>query len=122
VFGTNAECEHAELSAIGRVIGAMSDAAAITTSCFFDAGHHRACLEVRSGFADVQKAKVILDRREAVQWAMNEAQEGDTVVLAGMGDEPHTPLGTEGALANDRELVCDALRHEPAMTQLRLAA
>jgi UDP-N-acetylmuramoyl-L-alanyl-D-glutamate--2,6-diaminopimelate ligase len=122
VFGTNAECDQAELSALGRVIGAMSDAAAITTGCFFDSGHHRACLEIRSGFADVRKAKVILDRREAIQWAMNEAQGGDTVVIAGMGDAPHTPLGTEGALANDRELVCDALRHEITTVAHRLAA
>jgi hypothetical protein len=39
-----------------------------------------------------------------------------------MGDAPHTPLGTEGALANDRELVCDALRHEITTVAHRLAA
>ena len=46
----------------------------------------------------MRKVQVILDRQEAIQWAMSEAQEGDTVVIAGMGEQPHTPLGPEGVL------------------------
>jgi len=122
VFGASDECDSSELPAIGRVIGAMSDAAAITNGCPAEFGSHRSCLEVRSGFADVRNVQVIIDRQKAIQWAMSEAREGDAVVIAGMGDRPHTPLGPEGALANDREIVRDALDSVPATVAHRMAA
>jgi UDP-N-acetylmuramoyl-L-alanyl-D-glutamate--2,6-diaminopimelate ligase len=122
VFGTCDETDLSDLPAIGRVIGAMSDKAAITTGAPHAASAHRSCLEVRSGFADIRKAQVILDRREAIRWALAEAQDGDVVLIAGMGETPHTPLDPAGALANDRELAQDALRNVPTPTTLRIAA
>lgn len=122
VFGANADCDSAESVAIGRVIGAMTDVAAITNGCPADLGSHRTCLEVRSGFADIQKVRVILDRQEAIQWALTEAREGDSVVVAGMGERPHTPLGSEGILANDYELVRTALLGDEVVAPLRIAA
>jgi UDP-N-acetylmuramoyl-L-alanyl-D-glutamate--2,6-diaminopimelate ligase len=122
VFGANDEGDASTWPAIGRVIGSLADAAAITHGRPRDFGSHRTCLEIRSGFADSARAQVILDRQEAIHWALSEAQEGDTVVIAGMGAEPHTPLGSEGALASDREVVENALRGAAACQPLRLAA
>jgi UDP-N-acetylmuramoyl-L-alanyl-D-glutamate--2,6-diaminopimelate ligase len=122
VFGTADDCDASQLPAIGRVIGAMSDAAAITNGGPADLGSHRTCLTVRSGFADTSKAQVILDRREAIQWALAEARDGDTVVIAGMGAVPHSPIGAEAALANDSEIVRDTLHSVPAPVALRIAA
>jgi UDP-N-acetylmuramyl tripeptide synthase len=79
-------------------------------------------MEVRSGFADITKAQVILDRQEAIQWALGEAQDGDVVLIAGMGEAPHTPIGPAGELANDSTLVREALRSVPFPATLRLAA
>jgi UDP-N-acetylmuramoyl-L-alanyl-D-glutamate--2,6-diaminopimelate ligase len=122
VFGASSDCESTELPAIGRVIGAMSDLAAITKGSPGEFGSHRSCLEVRTGFAELSKVQVILDRQEAIQWAIKEAREGDVVVIAGMGTEPHTPLGSEGALANDTEIVRETLRSVPAAVTHRMAA
>jgi UDP-N-acetylmuramoyl-L-alanyl-D-glutamate--2,6-diaminopimelate ligase len=122
VFGASSDCETTELPAIGRVIGAMSDLAAITKGSPGEFGSHRSCLEVRTGFAELSKVQVILDRQEAIQWAIKEAREGDVVVIAGMGTEPHTPLGSEGALANDTEIVRETLRSVPTAVTHRMAA
>lgn len=122
VFGAADNDSANELPAIGRVIGAMADAAAITNGHIAATGSHRSCLEVRSGFADLSKVQVILDRQEAIQWALCEAQEGDTVVIAGMGEEPHTPLGSAGVLVNDSDLVRAALHAIPTPVPHRLAA
>ena len=51
----------------GRRGGRHQQLARLTTS-------HRACMELRSGFADRRKARVILDRDEAIAWALREAQ------------------------------------------------
>jgi UDP-N-acetylmuramoyl-L-alanyl-D-glutamate--2,6-diaminopimelate ligase len=122
VFGTGDNCDRGDLPAIGRVIGSMSDMAAITTGLRDGLGAQRTCLEVRSGFADTRKAQVILDRQEAIRWALGEAEDGDVVLIAGMGEAPHTPVGPAGELANDRELVQESLRHVPVATTLRIAA
>ena len=100
----------------------MSDLAAITKGSPGEFGSHRSCLEVRTGFAELSKVQVILDRQGAIQWAIKEAREGDVVVIAGMGTEPHTPLGSEGALANDTEIVRETLRSVPAAVTHRMAA
>jgi UDP-N-acetylmuramoyl-L-alanyl-D-glutamate--2,6-diaminopimelate ligase len=122
VFGAGSYCDASESIAIGRVIGSMADVAAVTNGCPAELGSHRTCLEVRSGFADLGKVQLILDRQEAIQWAMTEAQSGDTVVIAGMGEQPHTPLGPEGVLANDSEIVRSALRDAATTAPVRLAA
>lgn len=122
VYGASVDCDPSESAAIGRVIGAMADVAAVTNGCPADEGSHRTCIEIRNGFADNRKARVILDRQEAIQWAMSEAQTGDTVVVAGMGEQPHTPIGPEGVLVNDSEIVRNALRGAESTVPLRLAA
>jgi UDP-N-acetylmuramoyl-L-alanyl-D-glutamate--2,6-diaminopimelate ligase len=122
VFGASDEIDRAELPAIGRVIGAMSDVAVITT-CSHLTDSHRSCLELRGGFADPRRAQIILDRGGAVRFALSQAQPGDTVVIAGMGERPHTPIDNQGGLANDCEIVRRALvelNHTPK--QHRLAA
>jgi len=122
VFGANCYSDASESIAIGRVIGTIADVAAVTNGCPAELGSHRTCLEVRSGFTDLAKVRVILDRQEAIQWALTEAQAGDTVVVAGMGEQPHSPLGSEGALVNDREIIRQALREVAPVMPHRLAA
>ena len=122
VFGAADNGDATERPAIGRVIGSFADTAAITHVAASEFGSHRTILEVRSGFADMSKVQIILDRQEAIHWALAEAQPGDTVLIAGMGAEPHSPLGSEGELANDREIVEHALRGMSIVRPLRLAA
>jgi UDP-N-acetylmuramoyl-L-alanyl-D-glutamate--2,6-diaminopimelate ligase len=122
VFGTRESFEDAQLRAAGRVIGAMSDIAVITTSGQNDGGH-RACIATHSGLADRRKARVILDRSEAIAWALNEAAAGDTVLIAGMGDRPHTPCDAAGTLIADGEIVRHLLNGNLLVgSQQRLAA
>lgn len=122
VFGASSYCDASESIAIGRVIGSIADTAAVTNGCPAELGSHRTVLEVRSGFTDLKKVQVILDRQEAILWAMTNAQAGDTVVIAGMGEQPHSPLGPEGALVNDCEIIRQALREAATPIPQRLAA
>lgn len=123
IFGAHDDCDRTELPAIGRVMGAMSDVAVVTKGGGQD-GSHRACLEVRSGFADPGKPRVIIDRAEAIAWALADATAGDTVVIAGMGDRPHEPAAAADTPINDCELVRQQLLHGRLTnaSQRRLAA
>jgi len=53
---------------------------------------------------------VILDRPEAVQYAVTHAQQGDVVVIAGKGHEDYQIIGRTKHHMDDRELVQAALR------------
>jgi UDP-N-acetylmuramoyl-L-alanyl-D-glutamate--2,6-diaminopimelate ligase len=122
VFGSHDECDLAEYPAMGRVIGAMADVG-VATHGYPSDGSHRSCMELRAGFADSRKAKVVVDRKEAIAWALHEARAGDTVVIAGMGERSHTPTETGGELMNDCEIVKQLLwKRRTPMSHQRLAA
>jgi UDP-N-acetylmuramoyl-L-alanyl-D-glutamate--2,6-diaminopimelate ligase len=121
VFGTQHNFDDDQLRATGRVIGAMSDAAVITTSGRID-GNHRACIAIHSGLADRRKARVILDRNEAIAWALSEAKTGDTVLIAGMGEQPHTPCDAAETLLADGGVIQQLLNGHSMETRQRLAA
>jgi UDP-N-acetylmuramoyl-L-alanyl-D-glutamate--2,6-diaminopimelate ligase len=121
VFGAHTDCDPTSLPAIGRVIGAMADVAIVTSQGGHDSSH-RSCLELRSGFADPRKARVVVDRAEAIACGLSEARAGDTVVIAGMGNRPHTP-DEDGLFIDDCELARRALEaNSIATSQQRLAA
>jgi UDP-N-acetylmuramoyl-L-alanyl-D-glutamate--2,6-diaminopimelate ligase len=121
VFGAEDEGDDSRLRAIGRVLGAMSDIAVVTTNGLRD-GVHRSCIAIRSGLADPRKARVILDRSQAIGWALSEATAGDTVLIAGMGERPHTPCDAAGMLS-DIDIVKEILYGSfKLQSQHRLAA
>jgi UDP-N-acetylmuramoyl-L-alanyl-D-glutamate--2,6-diaminopimelate ligase len=109
VYGSHDESDLTEYPASGRVIGAMADVAAVTHGYPTD-GSHRSCMELRSGFAGPRKAQVMLDRTQAICWALDEARAGDVVVIAGMGERRHSRIELNAELINDCEIVRQHLR------------
>ncbi len=99
VFGADPREPH-EWPALGRVAGAMADLAVVTSNMVPSANGDAIAAAVRDGFADPCKAYLISDRTEAIAWALGEASEGDTVVIAGMGDRPYRPT-SDGQLDVD---------------------
>jgi UDP-N-acetylmuramoyl-L-alanyl-D-glutamate--2,6-diaminopimelate ligase len=85
VFGADGKNQRGELPLLGRVAGSLADVAVITTSGPREYGFRDVTRDIVSGLVDPRKAHVILDRAHAIAWALDQASEGDTVVLAGMG-------------------------------------
>lgn len=100
VFGTDDDLDRHQLKVMGRVAGSLADMAVITHNAPRLPGTRDESREIVAGFADPRKAFVILDRASAIAWALSEAREGDTVVLAGTGERIYP-----NAIAN--ELPCD---------------
>jgi UDP-N-acetylmuramoyl-L-alanyl-D-glutamate--2,6-diaminopimelate ligase len=51
----------------------------------------------------------IVDRTQAIEFALNEANEGDIVLLAGKGHETYQIIGTEKIHYDEREIVKNLL-------------
>ena len=80
-------------------------------------------MELRTGFTDSHKVQIVLDRTEAIAWALNEARTGDAVLIAGMGHRCHKPDELTDELINDCDIVRQLLgeRRTPVSHQ-RMAA
>ena len=100
VFGANGEMQQDHLPALGRVAGSLADVSVVTTTGPRERGSRDFTRQIVAGFTDPQNAHVILDRAEAIAWGLEQASEGDTVVLAGMGDRLY-PSGNTNELPWD---------------------
>ena len=47
---------------------------------------------------------MIVDRTEAIQWALAQAQPGDCVLIAGKGHEDYQIVGDERIALDDRQI------------------
>jgi UDP-N-acetylmuramoyl-L-alanyl-D-glutamate--2,6-diaminopimelate ligase len=108
VFGAHGEQQRDERLAIGRVVGAMADVAVVTSNLPRGEDPGAICLQVRNGFASAQRPQVVVHRTAAIAHALDLAQPGDTVVVAGLGEQCHTTLDGD-LLMNDADIVRQVL-------------
>jgi len=67
--------------------------------------------EIKEGIDNKGKAEIILDRKEAIQEALDQASEFDTVVITGKGAEPLMCVeGGEKINWDDRKIVQDKMK------------
>jgi UDP-N-acetylmuramoyl-L-alanyl-D-glutamate--2,6-diaminopimelate ligase len=64
------------------------------------------CAQISAAMPDLPHA-VILDRREAIRYALDIAEPGDIVALLGKGHEEYQIIGTEKTHFSDQEQVVD---------------
>jgi UDP-N-acetylmuramoyl-L-alanyl-D-glutamate--2,6-diaminopimelate ligase len=95
VFGAHGDMHQEQLPALGRVAGSLADVSIITTTGPREPGSRDFTRSIVGGFTDPHTANVILDRAQAIAWGLDQASEGDTVVLAGMGDRLYPNTNTK---------------------------
>lgn len=61
--------------------------------------------QIKAGFTSAYRYEVNRDRRSAIRQAINEAAEGDIVVVAGKGHEDYQLIGNQRLAFSDREVV-----------------
>jgi len=54
--------------------------------------------------------EVIVDRKEAIDFAVERARPGDLIMIAGKGHEDYQILNTETIHFDDREVAAEAIR------------
>ena len=61
--------------------------------------------QIAAGFSAMQKYEMILDRAKAIEVAIHNAQEGDTILIAGKGHEKTQTIGSQEIEFSDMESV-----------------
>ncbi|MBU6429544.1 MAG: UDP-N-acetylmuramoyl-L-alanyl-D-glutamate--2,6-diaminopimelate ligase, partial [Cyanobacteria bacterium REEB65] len=108
VFGCGGDRDRSKRPMMGRIASELSDLAVVTSDNPRTEDPGAILAEVRAGMTSDHQA--IVDRAEAIHWAIGQARPGDTVLLAGKGHEPYQILGTRRIAFDDREVARQALR------------
>jgi len=92
VFGAAGERDGDKRPKMGRVAARLADRSIVTTDDAYSEDPAKIAREVAAG---AERSEIVLDRREAIRLALDEALAGDVVVVAGKGHETvqHLPHG-----------------------------
>lgn len=111
IFGCGGGRAKERRFAMGKVSGQMSDFTIVTS----DNPRYEEPLEIINdickGIEQVDgKYLAICDRKEAVRYAVEHAQKGDVILLAGKGHEDYQEICGEKYHMDDREIVQEVIR------------
>ncbi len=104
VFGAGGDRDRQKRPLMGREVESLADCSVLTSDNPRHEDPQEICAEILAGYRRPAAAQVIIDRTEAIQWALAEAQPGDCVLIAGKGHEDHQVIGDERIELDDREI------------------
>jgi UDP-N-acetylmuramoyl-L-alanyl-D-glutamate--2,6-diaminopimelate ligase len=94
----------------GEIAAKYCDEIILTNEDSWDEDPEKIIIEIASGIAN-ESFKKIIDRREAIQAAIRDAKQGDTVIITGKGSETSMALaGGRKIPWSDTEVVRDILK------------
>lgn len=108
VFGCGGDRDRTKRPLMGGVADRLSDRLVVTSDNPRSEDPAEIAADIVAGLESAYD--VVLDRAEAIRFAVSLAGEGDVVVVAGKGHEDYQIVGTERRHLDDRELLSEALR------------
>jgi len=109
LFGCGGDRDRAKRPIMGRLAAARADLTVITSDNPRTENPEAIIDEIMSGLPPAAPHLRLADRREAIRTALDAAQPGDTVLLAGKGHETYQVIGTQKLPFDEREIVTELL-------------
>ncbi|YAI81439.1 MAG: UDP-N-acetylmuramoyl-L-alanyl-D-glutamate--2,6-diaminopimelate ligase [cyanobacterium endosymbiont of Rhopalodia sterrenbergii] len=109
VFGCGGDRDRTKRPLMGRISGQLADVCIVTSDNPRTEDPQRILADILEGISDSVNPIVISDRAEAIAQAIQQAEPGDGVLIAGKGHEDYQILGTEKIHFDDREQARKAL-------------
>jgi UDP-N-acetylmuramoyl-L-alanyl-D-glutamate--2,6-diaminopimelate ligase len=106
VFGAGGDRDRAKRPLMGQVVAELADVALVTS----DNPRSEDPAAIAADVVDGLDLEVELDRRRAIERALETAEEGDVVVIAGKGHEQGQEIAGRKLPFDDREVAREALR------------
>jgi len=111
VFGCGGDRDHDKRPKMGRVASQMADFSIVTSDNPRSEDPEAIVAEVVRGFnGEAENYLVEIDRREAIRQAIDKAEPGDTVLIAGKGHENYQIFADRTIHFDDREVVEEILQ------------
>lgn len=116
LFGCGGNRSRIRRYEMGEVSGRLADLTIITSDNPRDEEPQAIIDDIKQGMAKTDGQYVeIADRREAIRYAIHNAQEGDIIVLAGKGHEDYQEIHGKKYPMDERELIADILGTKSCM-------
>ncbi len=111
VFGCGGNRDKTKRSIMGRIAAELSDYAIITSDNPRFENPETIASEVEGGIIQGNcKYLKIINRRDAIEYAIRQAHSNDTVIIAGIGHETYQILGDKTIPFDDRKVAREVLR------------
>lgn len=105
VFGCGGDRDQGKRPLMGAVAENVSDAVVITDDNPRNENSDVIIEQILAGMKQPEKAKVITDRQQAIEYACEHAAVNDVVLVAGKGHEEYQIVGDDKKLFSDRVVV-----------------
>ena len=111
LFGCGGDRDRTKRPIMGQVALENSDLVIVTSDNPRTEDPQAIIDEILTGMQNADKPyKVICDRIEAIHWAIDNAEPGDVILLAGKGHEDYQVIGHNKIHMDEREIVADYLK------------
>lgn len=116
VFGCGGDRDRTKRARMGRIAAALADFVVVTSDNPRTESPYLILHDILGGMAGSRTPFAVLEnRREAIACALDHAEHGDVVLLAGKGHEPYQIVGTKKYPLDEREVVRDYLERRRTM-------
>ena len=113
VFGCGGDRDKTKRPKMGAVAAKLSDFCVVTSDNPRSEVPGEIIKDILVGMQDIDTPyEVVENRKEAIKWAMDNAQKDDIILLAGKGHETYQILPTGTIHFDEREVVAEALREK----------
>ncbi|MCR5207623.1 MAG: UDP-N-acetylmuramoyl-L-alanyl-D-glutamate--2,6-diaminopimelate ligase [Eubacterium sp.] len=110
LFGCGGDRDKTKRPIMGNIAASLSDFCVVTSDNPRSENPSEIINDILEGMKDTQTPyKVIENRKEAIFWAVNNAEKDDIILLAGKGHETYQILPTGTIHFDEREAVAEAL-------------
>lgn len=110
LFGCGGDRDAAKRSLMGEIAVRLSDFVIVTTDNPRTESPQKIISDILEGVKGTKTPYIVIEnRREAIGWAIKNAQPDDIIILAGKGHETYQIIGKEKYHFDEREIVRDFL-------------
>lgn len=111
LFGCGGDRDRGKRPIMGAIAADNSDLCVVTSDNPRTEDPQTIIDEILEGMKNKRTpCKIICDRVEAIEWAIDNAHTGDVILLAGKGHEDYQVVGHEKHHMDEREIVADFLK------------
>lgn len=107
VFGCGGDRDKGKRPMMGAIAEQYADQIIVTNDNPRTEPAQQICDDILAGITQTSKAQVIIEREDAVLFALQHAKERDMILCAGKGHEDYTIIGTEKVNYNERQIVAN---------------
>ena len=112
LFGCGGDRDKTKRPLMGGIVAELSDFMIVTTDNPRTEDPAGIIEDILAGLESIQTPYVVIEnRREAIGWAIQNAQTDDVIILAGKGHETYQIIGKERTHFDEREIVAEFLKN-----------